>query len=53
VGASSNIIEASMHALIDSIEYGLVKQGVTLAPGPAGRSAEKPASVKPSLRPNN
>src|SRR5450432_1251104 len=27
VGASSNIIEASMHALVDSIEYGLIQGG--------------------------
>ncbi len=31
VGASANIIEASMHALIDSLEYGLVKSDVRLA----------------------
>ncbi len=35
VGASPNIIEASMHALVDSIEYGLIKQGITHAAGPA------------------
>jgi 2-isopropylmalate synthase len=40
VGASSNIIEASMHALVDSIEYGLVKAGVTHATGPASTRAQ-------------
>ena len=34
VGASPNIIEASMQALVDSIEYGLIKLGVTHATGP-------------------
>lgn len=41
VGASPNIIEASMHALVDSIEYGLVKQGVTDATGPASEKFRK------------
>jgi hypothetical protein len=41
VGASPNIIEASMHALVDSIEYGLVKQGVTEATGPASDRVRK------------
>jgi 2-isopropylmalate synthase len=45
VGASANIIEASMHALIDSIEYGLVKSGVTHATGPA--SGRKASSNQP------
>jgi len=31
VGASPNIIEASMHALVDSIEYGLINQGTLQA----------------------
>jgi 2-isopropylmalate synthase len=53
VGASSNIIEASMHALIDSIEYGLVKLGAAQATGPASRLAEKPASAQPVAPPNN
>lgn len=35
VGASANIIEASMQALIDSIEYGLIRRGVSEATGPA------------------
>ncbi len=35
VGASPNIIEASIHALVDSLEYGLIKHGVTDATGPA------------------
>jgi 2-isopropylmalate synthase len=41
VGASANIIEASMQALVDSIEYGLVKQGVTEATGPASEQIRK------------
>lgn len=41
VGASPNIIEASMHALVDSIEYGLIKQGVTDATGPASEKIRK------------
>jgi 2-isopropylmalate synthase len=40
VGASSNIIEASMHALVDSIEYGLI-QGRTVLPG--GHAVSRPA----------
>lgn len=45
VGASPNIIEASMQALVDSIEYGLVKAGVTHATGPASTRAQ---ASKPS-----
>jgi hypothetical protein len=30
-----------MHALVDSIEYGLVKQGVTDATGPASEKFRK------------
>jgi 2-isopropylmalate synthase len=41
VGASANIIEASMQALVDSIEYGLVKLGVTEATGPASEQIRK------------
>jgi 2-isopropylmalate synthase len=41
VGASANIIEASMQALVDSIEYGLVKQGVTEATGPASEQIRR------------
>ena len=41
VGASANIIDASMHALVDSIEYGLVKQGVTDATGPASEKVRR------------
>jgi 2-isopropylmalate synthase len=41
VGASPNIIEASMQALVDSIEYGLIKQGVTDATGPASEKIRK------------
>ncbi|HLV19582.1 MAG TPA: citramalate synthase [Polyangiaceae bacterium] len=49
VGASSNIIEASLHALIDSIEYGLLQNGATLAAGRDGaaRDAARVDSVPP------
>jgi 2-isopropylmalate synthase len=40
VGASSNIIEASMHALVDSIEYGLI-QGRSVLPD--GQAVSRPA----------
>jgi len=41
VGASANIIDASMQALVDSIEYGLIKSGVTHATGPASEKISK------------
>jgi 2-isopropylmalate synthase len=41
VGASANIIEASMQALVDSIEYGLIRSGVTEATGPASGKVSK------------
>ncbi|HEY6722696.1 MAG TPA: citramalate synthase [Polyangiaceae bacterium] len=49
VGASSNIIEASMHALLDSIEYGLV-----LAEQTSRDSVYPPSSLgtEPSGAPN-
>ncbi len=48
VGASSNIIEASMHALVDSIEYGLIQGCAVLPDGhPVSRPA-RPASAAPS-----
>jgi hydroxymethylpyrimidine/phosphomethylpyrimidine kinase len=55
VGASPNIIEASMQALVDSIEYGLVKSGVTHATGPASnrQGADKPGAPAQSARSNN
>jgi len=40
VGASSNIIEASMHALVDSIEYGLIQGRAVL---PDGLAVSRPA----------
>ena len=40
VGASSNIIEASMHALVDSIEYGLIQGRAVL---PDGFAVSRPA----------
>jgi 2-isopropylmalate synthase len=45
VGASANIIEASLHALVDSIEYGLLRAGALLPQ----RSSEEP---RPSDRPS-
>jgi len=42
VGASANIIEASMHALVDSIEYGLI-QGRSVLPD--GHTVSRPARV--------
>lgn len=47
VGASTNIIEASMHALVDSIEYGLIQSGATLADAAAASAAR----TRPSHRP--
>jgi len=40
VGASPNIIEASMHALVDSIEYGLIHGRAVL---PDGHAVSRPA----------
>jgi len=46
VGASSNIIEASMHALVDSIEYGLIQGRAVLPDGVAvSRPARSPGSA--------
>jgi 2-isopropylmalate synthase len=54
VGASPNIIEASMMALVDSIEYGLVKSGVALATAPSSRSTvDRPGSGPLPARSNN
>lgn len=39
VGASANIIEASIHALVDSIEYGLLQSGAVV---PEARSESRP-----------
>jgi len=47
VGASSNIIEASMHALVDSIEYGLIQGRAVLPDGQTvSRLARSAASPK-------
>jgi 2-isopropylmalate synthase len=43
VGASSNIIEASQHALVDAIEYGLRQLGAEPADG-VGRGVDRPES---------
>ncbi len=48
VGASSNIIEASMHALVDSIEYGLI-QGCAVLPD--GHAVSRPARTASALPP--
>ncbi len=42
VGASANIIEASMHALVDSIEYGLIQGRAQI---PDAHAASRPARV--------
>ncbi|HEX6275117.1 MAG TPA: citramalate synthase [Polyangiaceae bacterium] len=43
VGASPNIIQASLEALVDSIEYGLLQSGVRLADAAvAPRDSERP-----------
>ncbi len=53
VGASSNIIEASLEALIDSIEYGLLRQGASPPTEPLSgearalaRNSDPPPSLK-------
>jgi 2-isopropylmalate synthase len=55
VGASPNIIEASMQALVDSIEYGLINSGVTHATGPGSSrvNADKPTPSAQPARSNN
>ena len=45
VGASANIIEASIHALVDSIEYGLLQSGAVV---PETASDSRPRSSQPS-----
>jgi len=50
VGASSNIIEASMHALVDSIEYGLIQSGSTVPEGHALDSARAGGRKTPVSR---
>jgi 2-isopropylmalate synthase len=44
VGASPNIIEASMHALVDSIEYGLIHGRAVLPDGHAVSRPARPAA---------
>jgi 2-isopropylmalate synthase len=67
VGASSNIIEASLDALVDSIEYGLLRAGAeppteplsretralsrVSEPPPAPSSASSPAAVPAAVSP--
>jgi 2-isopropylmalate synthase len=53
VGASSNIIEASLEALIDSIEYGLLRQGAEPPTEPLSgeaRALARNSDPPPSLR---
>lgn len=45
VGASANIIEASIHALVDSIEYGLLQSGAVV---PEAASDSRSRSARPS-----
>jgi 2-isopropylmalate synthase len=47
VGASPNIIQASLEALVDSIEYGLLQNGVR----PLGLTSAAPASGQPLSAP--
>jgi 2-isopropylmalate synthase len=47
VGASANIIEASMHALVDSIEYGLIQSGAKL---PESLGDARPQSERAARR---
>ncbi|HEX6767302.1 MAG TPA: citramalate synthase [Polyangiaceae bacterium] len=46
VGASANIIQASLDALVDSIEYGLLQSGVRLADA----NLERPDSERPPVK---
>jgi 2-isopropylmalate synthase len=48
VGASPNIIEASMHALVDSIEYGLMQGGASV---PADSLENAPRSTSRATNP--
>jgi 2-isopropylmalate synthase len=48
VGASPNIIQASLDALVDSIEYGLLQSGVRLADANLARQdSERPPAKSP------
>ncbi len=47
VGASPNIIQASLEALVDSIEYGLLQNGVKHLDGTAARTAETSSEAAP------
>jgi 2-isopropylmalate synthase len=48
VGASPNIIQASLDALVDSIEYGLLQSGVRLADANLARpDSERPPARSP------
>jgi 2-isopropylmalate synthase len=47
VGASPNIIEASLHALVDAIEYGLIQAGAKLSEADVARSNERVSDRPP------
>ena len=49
VGASPNIIQASLEALVDAIEYGLLENGVHVAD--AELPLSPPSERRPSVRP--
>jgi 2-isopropylmalate synthase len=50
VGASPNIIEASVDALVDSIEYGLMQSGVRVSDAALSRSSDVESSRGAGLR---
>jgi 2-isopropylmalate synthase len=50
VGASPNIIEASVDALVDSIEYGLMQSGVRVSDAALSRSSDVESSRAAGLR---
>jgi 2-isopropylmalate synthase len=53
VGASENIIEASLQALVDSIEYGLLESGVRHEDALDASEHSTPASVSPQSSGSN
>jgi 2-isopropylmalate synthase len=48
VGASPNIIEASLQALVDAIEYGLIRAGAKLSDADFARSSERVVNLTAS-----
>jgi hypothetical protein len=51
VGASPNIIDASLEALVDSIEYGLIQAGAKLSEADTSRSNERVSDRPPPPKP--